>query len=226
MNLEDLKAQWQELENWKKILIVVILTGGILYLIYSFKIEPLTSEKQKLQEEVYGLKNQVELLKRRFNKNQIAKLEKKLKEINKEKKEKEEEIERLKQIIPDKPDLGSALQTITSNIENTNLNLIELNKKPEKTVLIVYDEKADRVDFKQLRKNNRERLKNIKGILLGELNFEIKLEGNIKDLKRYINNLYNSKRLISIKSLTIDSKEKGTQFKLVVSSYYIRGKEK
>ncbi|RMA96104.1 hypothetical protein [Hydrogenothermus marinus] len=226
MNLEDLKAQWQELENWKKILIVVILTGGILYLIYSFKIEPLTTEKQKLEEEISGLKNQIELLKKRFNKNQIAKLEKKLKEINKEKKEKEEEIKKLKQIIPDKPDLGNTLKTITSNIENTNLNLIELNKKPEKTVLIVYDEKADRVDFKQLRKNNRERLKNSKGILLGELNFEIKLEGNIKDLKRYINNLYNSKRLISIKSLTIDIKEKGTQFKLIVSSYYIRGKEK
>ena len=147
MNFDDLKQQWQDLEEWKKLLIVIVFSGVFVYIIYIFKIEPTLQEKAVLQNEVQDLKNKVSYLKKRFNKQQIKKLEEQIRDIDKKMKEKQIELNKLKTIIPDKANLDKFLSIVTSNIQESNLILDKFSVKKEESVIARYDKAKGKVIF-------------------------------------------------------------------------------
>jgi Tfp pilus assembly protein PilO len=139
LNLDDLKLQWQALEGWKKLAVIIIFTGAIIYLIYMFKLEPLMVEKEKLGQDVQQLKNEISFLKKHAVPQKIIEIQKKIEQINNEIKSKQLELENLKTIIPDKAEIDKILNFVTYNVSASNLILNKFNVSKEETVYLSYN---------------------------------------------------------------------------------------
>jgi hypothetical protein len=52
MDLTNIKEQWENTPVWQKALLLIALTGGVLYLIFIILISPKYDEYKTLNEEV------------------------------------------------------------------------------------------------------------------------------------------------------------------------------
>jgi hypothetical protein len=67
MDLTNIKEQWENTPGWQKALLLIVLTVGILYLIFIILISPKYDEYKALNEEVQNLENEIKLLKSSVN---------------------------------------------------------------------------------------------------------------------------------------------------------------
>ncbi len=220
MNFDELKLQWLALESWKKLVIILVFTGAIIYLIYMFKLEPILLEKEKLSKEVSQLKSEISYLKKRATPGKIIEIENKIKEIHKDIETKKSELKILKTIIPDKAEVDKILKFIASNIYTSNLTLDKFNISKEETVYVSFNKENKTLSIRSSKRKKAKRQKRENEVQLKRLTVNIQATGSPRKLLKYIKNLSKSKRLLIIDDVKLKTQKEGVKIDMNISTFY------
>lgn len=215
MDFEEIKEQWEELENWKKLLVVVFFSGIIIYIGYTFLIEEKLSKVKILESEISKLEKDINYLKRYATEEKIKKLNEKIKSIQTQISQKEKELNLYKKYIPDKPFTEKILVDISKIASKSGMQLESFDIKGKNIVYAIYKKDINRVIFKNNLSNNEN------GVKLNRVNFEIKSSGSIKSLYRFIKFLARTKRIILLDEISIKKIKGNLAFDIKFSSYYM-----
>ena len=114
MNIEEIKAQWQEAPPWQKLLVAIILpvvVGGALWFYY---IAPLIDKKIELQNKKEQLQSEIENLRLMARESIITRMQEQLEKLKEEEKEKKKELEKVVGKIPKAGEIEKVLSQINS----------------------------------------------------------------------------------------------------------------
>lgn len=215
MDFEELKEQWEELENWKKLLITIFFSGVIIYIGYMFFLKAKLTQKEILEREVNKLQSDINYLKKYTKAENVKKLNEKIKSIQTKISQKEKE---LKKYIPNKPFTEKILIRVSKIADKSGIELESFSIKEKGIVYAVYKKDINRVIFKD-KPSKKET-----GIKLNKLGFELKSTGSIESLYKFLKNLINTKRIVILDKVNISKIKGNLVFNIKFSSYYIEDK--
>ncbi|RUM60941.1 MAG: hypothetical protein DSY59_02275 [Persephonella sp.] len=147
MDFEILKAQWEELAVWKKLLIVIGLSLGIAYLVYMFIVSEKIKEIEKMRNEIENLNMEFANIKRNAPPEKRAKLQQ---ELEKEKERTEllkVELEDVRAKFLPRDDAQTTLVFITEEAKKNNLILNRFVIKGVKDVYLRYNPATDKIEY-------------------------------------------------------------------------------
>jgi Tfp pilus assembly protein PilO len=224
MDLTNIKEQWENTPGWQKALLLIVLTGGVLYLIFIILISPKYDEYKALNEEIQNLENEVELLKSSVNPQIQLVLEKKLQQAKTDIKNTENKLEVMKKIIPPKPNLDDILDVVSLSAKKSMLTLNSFKVEKEEDVILYYNKDTDRLEmFNPTPNKDKKKEQKIpeNAIKLKKINITVNVSGNFDSIKNFLDEIAKSERFISAENVSI-KKEGGLLtgvVKLVV--YYL-----
>ncbi|WP_457621353.1 GspMb/PilO family protein [Persephonella sp.] len=226
MNLESLKAQWGELPEWQKILVVLLFSVLLLYGIYTVLIQSKLTEKKNLQDEVQSLQLQVERLKRAARPEIRKKLEEKYTTVQKEIEQLNKQLERLKGIVPPQEDIQYILSFISSSVFKSKMTLNSFKVSKTEDIFLRYNKLEDRLEMLSPSKGKKVKSAvNMKRIIIS-----LDMVGEVSELIKFIKNLSKSERYLRIDKVVIERAKKTgrkkqpanmLQISMVVSTYYL-----
>jgi len=147
LDFDILKAQWEELAVWKKLLIVIGLSLGIAYLVYMFIISEKINEIENLKNEIENLNIEFENIKRNATPEKRAKLLQEL-EIEKEKTELlKVELENVRSKFIPKDDAQTTLVFITEEARKNNLILNRFVIEGINDVYLRYNPATNKIEY-------------------------------------------------------------------------------
>ncbi len=147
MDFEILKAQWEELAVWKKLLIVLGLSLGIAYLVYMFIISEKINEKENIKNEIENLNVEFANIKRNATPEKRAKLQQ---ELEKEKERTEllkVELENVRSKFLPRDDAQTTLVFITDKVGKNNLILNRFVIKGINDVYLRYNPATNKIEY-------------------------------------------------------------------------------
>jgi len=226
LNLESLKAQWAELPEWQKMLVIFLFSVMILYGIYMVMIEGKLNEKKNLQDEVQSLQLQVERLKRAARPEIRKKLEEKYVTVQKEIEQLNKQLEELKDIVPPQEDIQYILSFISSSVFNSKMTLNSFKVSKTEDIFLRYNKLEDRLEILAPSKGKKVKSSvNMKRIVIS-----LDLVGEVSELLKFIRNLSKSERYLRVDKVVIERAKKTgkkkqasnlLQISMVVSTYYL-----
>ena len=215
MDLEELKEQWEELENWKKLLIAIFFSGIIIYVGYVFFLEAKLAQMENLEREVSKLQSDTNYLKKYAKAEKLKKLNEKIKSIQAKISQKEKELKKYKKYIPDRPFTEKILVRVSKIADKSGIELESFSIKEKSIVYAVYRKDINRVIFKdKLSKKET-------GVKLNKLSFEIKSTGSMESFYKFLRNLINTKRIVILDRVNIAKIKGNLVFNIKFSSYYM-----
>lgn len=147
MNFEIIKAQWDELAVWKKLLLIILLSIGIGYLVYMFVLSDKIKERDNLKDEIESLKTQLQSVMRNATPERRAQLQQ---ELEKEKEKTEllnAQLEELKSKFLPKDDPQSTLVFITKQVKRNNLVLNNFVINNITDVYLKYNPSTQKIEY-------------------------------------------------------------------------------
>jgi len=148
LDFEILKAQWEDLAVWKKLLIITGISIGLAYLVYMFILSDKIKEKENLQNDIQNLNIQLETIKRNASPEKRAKLQQELEKEREKTEMLKLELEDVKAKFKPTDDAQTTLVFITDTVRNNNLILNKFIIKGIKDVYLVYNPETKRIEYK------------------------------------------------------------------------------
>jgi Tfp pilus assembly protein PilO len=224
MDLVNIKEQWENTPGWQKALLLIVLTVGVLYLIFTILISPKYDEYKALNEEVQNLENEIELLKSSVNPQIQLVLEKKLQQVKTDIKNIENKLEVMKKIIPPEPNLDDILDVVSLSAKKSMLTLNSFKVEKEEDVILYYNKDTDRLDvFNPTPNKDKKEEQKIpeNAIKLKKINITVNVSGNFNSIKNFLDEIAKSERFISAENVSI--KKEGGMLNGVVNLaiYYL-----
>ncbi|WP_456400743.1 GspMb/PilO family protein [Persephonella sp.] len=223
MNLESLKAQWAELPEWQKILVIFLFSGLLIYGLYMTLIESKLTEKKELTEEVQSLNLQVERLKRAARPEIRKKLEDKYTMVQREIEELNKQLERLKGIVPPSEDIQYILSFISTSVFNSKMTLNNFTVSKTEDIYLRYNKLEDRLEILSPSKGKKVKSAvNMKRIVIS-----LDMMGEVSELIRFIRNLSKSERYLRIDKVSLQRSNQNNRggnmlsINMIVSTYYL-----
>ena len=142
-----MKAQWEELEEWKKLLIVILLSLGIAYLIYMFILSPKMEELDKLKKEREQLNNELTMIKRNATEEKRRELEKKLTDIRKENAVLKAKLEEVKEKFKPRDNIQNTLVFISNVVKKNRLILDSFTVNSIDDLHLRYNPETDKIEY-------------------------------------------------------------------------------
>ena len=232
MDFEIIKAQWEELATWKKLLLVVLISIGIGYLVYMFIISEKIKERDNLKEEMENTKVQLQDIMRNATPEKRAQLQQ---ELEKEKEKTEllkAQLEELKNKFLPKDNPQKTLVFITRQVEKNNLvmNRFVINNITD--VYLRYNPATEKIEY--ITENNGganplvpkkpkfEKLGNEKGnnnnnkteeedmpkVHLKKVSVSINVIGSPSDIFSFIKNVSYTKNYVRIERVSLNKGSK------------------
>ncbi len=121
--MENIKTQWDELSEWKKLLVVSLISLAVGYIIYTFIISDKIIERDSLNREVQNLQREVLRLKRASDPRIKKRLTRKLKELEQEINMLNQKMEYLSRIIPESENPQLLLKFLAEGVKKSGLIL-------------------------------------------------------------------------------------------------------
>ena len=209
MELGNVKEQWEKTPGWQRAFLLIALTGGILYLIFTILISPKYDEYKTLNEEVQNLEKELELLKSSVNPQIQLVLEKKLQQVKVDLKNIENKLEVMKKIIPPKPNLDDILNVISLNAKKSMLTLNSFKVEKEEDIILYYNKDTDKLEvFSPESNKNQEQGIPENAIKLKKIIITVNVSGNFDSIKSFLDEIARSERFISADNVSI-KKEAG-----------------
>ncbi|WP_299226194.1 type 4a pilus biogenesis protein PilO [Sulfurihydrogenibium sp.] len=206
MDLTNIKEQWENTPGWQKALLLITLTGGVLYLIFTILISPKYDEYKALNEEVQNIENEIELLKSSVNPQIQLVLEKKLQQVKTDLKNIENKLEVTKKIIPPKPNLDDILSVVSLSAKKSMLTLNSFKVEKEEDVTLYYNKNTDRLEvFNPTPNKDKKEEQKIpeNAIKLKKINITVNVSGNFNSIKNFLDEIVKSERFISTENVSI-----------------------
>ncbi|WP_457641521.1 GspMb/PilO family protein [Persephonella sp.] len=226
MNIENLKAQWAELPEWQRILVIVLFSVLIIYGVYMLFIQSKLNERTALQDEIGSLRLQVERLKRAAKPEIRKKLEEKYVQVQKEVKELNSQLDKLKNIVPPKEDIQYILSFISSSIFESKMTLNSFVVSKTEDIYLRYNKLDDKIEI--LSPSKGKKLKssvNMKRIVIS-----LNMSGEVSELVKFIKKLSKSKRYLRVDKISFERIKRSSRKKsltnilninMTLSTYYI-----
>jgi len=124
MDLEILKAQWEDLEDWKKLFIVLVISAGLGFLVYMFILSSKIEEKKRLEAELNKKMMEFEVIKRNASPERRAELIQELERVKLETEALKRQLEEVKAKFKPRDDINRTINFITA-VANKNGVVIE-----------------------------------------------------------------------------------------------------
>ncbi|WP_456463665.1 hypothetical protein [Persephonella sp.] len=222
MNLESLKAQWEGLPEWQKILLVGLITVLIMYGLYTFVIDPKINEEKRLVAEVKNLQIQVDRLKRFARPEIRKKLEDKLNSIRAEIANLNKQLEEMKSVVPTEEKTQDILRFITNSAIRSHVSLNNFNVSQPEEIYLRYNRSKDTLEVV----TDKQKKKDKSFIKINRIKINLDMSSRtVGEIVSFLKQLGKSNRFFRLDRLSIEKKPgKGlNQFsiKLVVSTYYM-----
>ncbi len=216
MDMENIKGQWAELPEWKKLLVVVLVSIAVGYLFYTFIISEKIIERDSLKREVQNLQREVTRLKRASDPRIKKRLTKKLKELEQEISMLNQKMEYLSKIIPESENPQLLLKFLSEGVKNSGLILDKFEiSKPENASISF---KNDKLVIKKTKKSTRAKKDEIS---LKRVTISLDLYGDLSSLYNFIKFVGKSKRYIRIDNVRINKSEAGLKARVQLSTFYL-----
>jgi Tfp pilus assembly protein PilO len=206
MDLVNIKEQWENTPGWQKALLLIVLTVGVLYLIFTILISPKYDEYKALNEEVQNLENEIELLKSSVNPQIQLVLEKKLQQVKTDIKNIENKLEVMKKIIPPEPNLDDILNVISLGAKKSMLILNSFKVEKEEEVILYYNKSTNKLEvFNPTPNKDKKEEQKIpeNAIKLKKINITANVSGNFNSIKNFLDEIAKSERFISAENVSI-----------------------
>lgn len=213
MSLDDIKLQWQQLEDWKKLIITLFFSGVLAFLGYKFYLEQILEEKSKVEGEVSKLKNELAFLNRYENPILMKKLEGQIEKLKKQIDEENKKLKLLEKKLPTKPEKERIVAEIYSLADQTNLilNSIRINN-PRRVYAILSNNSVRFSTSKQ------------KGAIpLYKLPISTSITGTYYSLLAFFYKLAEEPRIYTVDKVSVRYKGSLLDIDLQLSSYYSGG---
>lgn len=223
----DIKQQWEATPTWQKIFLIFTFSGALAYFIFNFFLSPKIEEYSNLEKEVQDLESKLEALKLIANPEKKSLYEKKIESLKKEMEEANRQLETLSKIIPPKPMVEDILKVITSyaNLDNIVINSFKLEKEEE--VFLFYDKDSNSLktipkeEPKEKDNKNQQQIPK-EAILVKKVYINTNVSGSFDQLKKFLNDISNSKRLIIVDNITVKKESfNSLNFNINFITYYI-----
>ena len=224
MDLTNTKEQWENIPEWQKTLLLIALTGGVLYLIFIILIFPKDDEYKTLNKEVQNLEKELELLKSSTNPQIQLVLEKKLQQAKADIKNIENKLEVMKKIIPPEPNLDDILNVVSFSAKKSMLTLNSFKIEKEEDVILYYNKNTNKLEvFNPTPNKDKKEEQEIpeNAIKLKKINITVNVSGNFNSIKNFLDEMAKSERFISAENISI--KKEGGMLNSVVklAVYYL-----
>ncbi len=228
LNLEELKLQWEALENWKKVLILLGFSIGLVYLIYIFKLQDILAQKAKLENDIQNLSREIKILKRTTRPEKMIQIKNQISKLKSEINQREKELNNLKNIIPQEANIDNLLQFIAENVYKSNLSLDKFKVVKTEKVYVSYNPSTKKLQIRPAKKRNShtEKRKKNNEITLYRLIINVKLSGSPKNLVKYVKNISQSKQFLMIDDIDLQKTSTGIKTDMNLSTFYSKGEEK
>jgi Tfp pilus assembly protein PilO len=224
MDLANIKEQWENTPGWQKVLLLIVLTGGALYLIFEILVSPKYNEYEALNKEVQNLENEVELLKSSVNPRIQLILEKKLQQVETDIKDIENKLEVMEKIIPSKPNLDDILDIVSLSAKKSMLTLNSFKIEKEEDIILYYNKDTDRLEVfnptpNKDKKEGQEIPEN--AIKLKKINITVNVSGNFNSIKNFLDEIAKSERFISAENVFIKKEGGFLNSVIKLAVYYL-----
>lgn len=216
----DIREQWQQTPFWQRLFLVFVLSGAIVYLIYTISIEPQKQQYESLQSEVESLESQLETLKVSADERMLDKLNQKIKQIKAQNEEKLAKIEQYKTLIPSKPEVENVLYFISESAKLSGAKLNSFKIEKEEDIKLYYDQNDNTLKTFQQDDKNKDQKPPENIIHLKRVYIQTNLTGDIKSVFKFIDTFSNSKRVMNIDRLEIKKEATKLNYVVSVSVYY------
>ncbi|MBX0310585.1 MAG: type 4a pilus biogenesis protein PilO [Sulfurihydrogenibium sp.] len=211
MDLTNLKEQWENTPVWQKVLLLIVLTIGVLYLIFIILVSPRYDEYKALNEEVQNLENELEVLKSSVNPQIQLVLERKLQQVKTDIKNIENKLEVMKKIIPPEANLDDILGVVSLSAKKSMLILNSFKVEKEEEVIFYYDKSTNKLEVFNPTQNKDKKDKDKKeeqkvpenAIKLKKINITANVSGNFNSIKNFLDEIAKSERFISVENVSI-----------------------
>lgn len=222
MNLESLKAQWEGLPEWQKILLVGLITVLIMYGLYALVIEPKINEEKRLTAEVKNLQIQVDRLKRFARPEIRKKLEDKLSAIRAEIANLNKQLEEMKSVVPTQERTQDILRFIADSALRSHVALNSFKVSQPEEIYMRYNRSKDTLEIITDKKKKKDK----SFIKINRIRINLDMNSRtVGEIVSFLKQLGRSDRFFRLDRLSIEKRAgKGlSQFniKLVVSTYYM-----
>jgi Tfp pilus assembly protein PilO len=224
MDLTNIKEQWENTPGWQKALLLIVLTGGVLYLAFIILVSPKYNEYKALNEEIQNLENEVELLKSSVNPRIQLILEKKLQQTKADIKNIEDKLEVMEKIIPPKPNLDDILDVVSLSAKKSMLTLNSFKVEKEEDIILYYNKDTDRLEvFNPTPNKDKKEEQKIpeNAIKLKKINITVNVSGNFNSIKNFLDEIAKSERFISTENVSIKKEGGFLNSVIKLAVYYL-----
>ncbi len=222
LNLESLKAQWEGLPEWQKILLVGLITVLIMYGLYTLVIEPKKMEEKRLTSEVENLRIQVDRLKRFARPEIRKKLEDKLNSIRAEIANLNRQLEEMKSVVPTEEKTQDILRFITDSALRAKVSLNNFKVSQPEEIYMRYNRSKDTLEIV----TDKQKKKDKSFIKINRIRITLDMNSRtVGEIISFLKQLGRSDRFLRLDKLSIEKRKgKGLEqfnIKLVVSTYFM-----
>jgi Tfp pilus assembly protein PilO len=220
----DIKEQWENTPGWQKALLLIVLTGGALYLIFEILVSPKYNEYKALNEEVQNLENEVKLLKSSINPQIQLTLEKKLQQVETDIKNTEDKLEVMEKIIPPKPNLDDILDIASLSAKKSMLTLNSFKIEKEEDIILYYNKDTDKLEvFNPTPNKDKKEEQKIpeNAIKLKKISITVNVSGNFNSIKNFLDEMAKSERFISVENVSIKKEGGFLNSVIKLAVYYL-----
>jgi Tfp pilus assembly protein PilO len=220
----DIKEQWENTPGWQKALLLIVLTGGALYLIFEILVSPKYNEYKALNEEVQNLENEVKLLKSSINPQIQLTLEKKLQQVETDIKNTEDKLEVMEKIIPPKPNLDDILDIVSLSAKKSMLTLNSFKIEKEEDIILYYNKDTDKLEvFNPTPNKDKKEEQKIpeNAIKLKKISITVNVSGNFNSIKNFLDEMAKSERFISVENVSIKKEGGFLNSVIKLAVYYL-----
>jgi Tfp pilus assembly protein PilO len=221
MDLTNIKEQWENTPGWQKALLLIVLTGGVLYLAFIILVSPKYNEYKALNEEIQNLENEVELLKSSVNPRIQLILEKKLQQTKADIKNIEDKLEVMEKIIPPKPNLDDILDVVSLSAKKSMLTLNSFKVEKEEDIILYYNKDTDRLEVFDPTSNKDKQEIPENAIKLKKINITVNVSGNFNSIKNFLDEIAKSERFISTENVSIKKEGGFLNSVIKLAVYYL-----
>jgi len=146
MDLEILKAQWEDLEDWKKLIIVLFISAILGYLVYMFILSGKIDEKKRLESELESKMIEFEVIKKNASPERRAEL---IQELESEKIETEHlkrKLEEVKAKFKPRDDINRTISFLTAVANKNGVVIENIKVISTEDVYLKYNPITDKVE--------------------------------------------------------------------------------
>jgi len=212
MDFEILKAQWEDLADWKKLLIVLAISGVLAYLVYLLILTDKIKEKKRLEEELSKKNTELEIIMKNASPQKRAELMAELERQKLETEQLERKLAEVRAKFKPRDDIKRTINFITSIANKQGVIIENINILAQEDVYLQYNPALDRVEAVVKNTSSNQPLEKVKNRLAPRkiVRKQDKKQQNGNTADNTANNQVSTENLVHLKRYKYSISMKGT----------------